>query len=268
MSEVFVLALSFPSVVFTVLLGVVLIYWAFVMVGVIHIGEGSEGALDGHIDGATKGLMEGAVDHLGGAHADVGDLGGHADVGDVGGHAGHGDGGDGDFGDGDDGGDSAGAMALIMNALHLRSVPATVVFSLIITFSWLVSVVSMQVLSRMMPWALGALTSAGVLLGSFVLSLPLTSVVARPLAKVFAPKRAPTKVDFIGKTCVVRTGTVTAKFGEATMQDGGAGLVLRIRVEDGKQLGRGEQALIVDYDADHETYLVEPLRDVMESRRP
>ena len=57
MAEVFVLALSFPSVVFTVLLGVVLIYWSFVMVGVIHIGEGSEGALEGHIDGATKGLM-------------------------------------------------------------------------------------------------------------------------------------------------------------------------------------------------------------------
>ena len=266
MSEVFVLALSFPSVVFTVLLGVVLVYWTFVMVGVIHIGEGSEGALDGHIDGATKGLMEGAVDHLGGGHADVGDIGGgHADVGDVGGHA---DGGDGDFGDGDDGADSAGAMALIMNALHLRSVPATVVFSFIITFSWLVSVVSMQTLSRISPALHGWLVSAAVLLGSFILSLPLTSIVARPLAKVFAPKRAPTKIDFIGKTCVVRTGTVTTKFGEATMQDGGAGLVLRIRVEDGKQLGRGEQALIVDYDVELETYLVEPLRDVMESKRP
>ena len=36
MTEVFVLALSFPSVVFTVLLCVVLVYWAFVMVGVIY----------------------------------------------------------------------------------------------------------------------------------------------------------------------------------------------------------------------------------------
>jgi hypothetical protein len=159
-------------------------------------------------------------------------------------------------------------VALIMNALHLRSVPATVVFSLIITFGWLVSVVSMQALTRTAPVLRGPLVSAGVLLASFVLSLPLTSIVARPLAKVFAPKRAPAKVDFIGKTCVVRTGSVTTKFGEATLPDGGAGLVLRIRVEDGKQLGRGEQALIVDYDAEHETYLVEPLRDVMESKRP
>ncbi|HYP91404.1 MAG TPA: hypothetical protein VEQ59_24725, partial [Polyangiaceae bacterium] len=181
MAEVFVLALSFPSVVFTVLLGVVLIYWTFVMVGVIHIGEGSEGALDGHLDGATKGMLEGAVDHLGGGHADVGDIGG----------------GDGDFdvGDGDDGDGGSGALAAIMSALHLRSVPATVVFSLMITFAWLVSVVTMQLITRMAPALSGVALSAAVLLGSFVLALPLTSFAARPLAKVFAPKHAPLKSD-------------------------------------------------------------------------
>ena len=260
MHEVLVLALSFPSVVFTVLLGVVLIYWSFVMVGVIHIGEGSEGALEGHIDGATKGLMEGAVDHLGGGHADVGDIGGgHGD-------ADFGDGGD-DGGDVDDGGEGQGALAAVMSALHLRSAPATVIFNLIIIFAWLVSVVTMQVVTRTAPTLVGPALSVAVLLGSFVLALPLTSIAARPLAKVFAPKHAPVKSDFIGRTCTVRTGSVSHKFGEATLQDGGAGLVLRIRVEDGKQLGRGEQALIVDYDAERETYLVEPMRDVMSDRK-
>lgn len=240
MAEVFVLALSFPSVVYTVLLGVVLVYWAFVMVGVIHIGEGSEGALEGHVDGATKGMLEGAVDQLG-----------------------HGAGPDGDPNLDLDADDSGGALAAIMSALHLRSVPVTVVFSFIITFSWLVSVVVMQLLTRAAPTLVGVGSSLAVLVGSLLLALPLTSLAARPLAKVFAPKHAPVKLDFIGRTCVVRTGTVTAKFGEATLHDGGAGLVLRVRVEDGKQLGRGEQALIVDYDAARETYLVEPMRDVL-----
>lgn len=245
MAEVFVLALSFPSVVFTVLLGVVLVYWAFVMVGVIHIGEGSEGALEGKLEGATKGLLEGAVD---GHHAHLGDVGGDGDL------------------DLDGDGDGHGALAAIMSALHLRSVPATVVFSLIITFAWLVSVVSMQALTRLAPSLLGPLVSIGVLVAAFVLALPLTSLAARPLAKVFAPKHAPAKMDFIGRTCVVRTGTVTNKFGEATLPDGGAGLVIRVRIEDGKQLGRGEQALIVDYDAERETYLVEPMREVLSDR--
>ena len=154
-----------------------------------------------------------------------------------------------------------------MSALHLRSVPATVVFSLIITFAWLVSVVSMQLLTRTAPALSGVGLSFGVLALSFVLALPLTSFAARPLAKVFAPKHAPAKSDFIGRTCVVRTGTVTHKFGEATLSDGGAGLVVRVRVDDGKQLGRGEQALIVDYDAERETYLVEPMRDVLNERK-
>ena len=255
MAEVFVLALSFPSVVFTVLLGVVLVYWAFVMVGVIHIGEGSEGALDGHIDGATKGMLDGAtkgmldgaVDHAGGAHG-----GGH--------------GGDIDLGDVDDS-DGGGALAAIMSALHLRSVPATVVFSLIVTFAWLVSVVCMQLVTRLAPALSGVVVSGAVMVGSFLLALPLTSLAARPLAKVFAPKHAPAKSDFVGRTCVIRTGSVTEKLGEATLHDGGAGLVLRVRVEGGKQLARGEQALIVDYDAERESYLVEPMRDVLADRK-
>jgi hypothetical protein len=246
MSEVFVLALSFPSVVFTVLLGVVLVYWAFVMVGVIHIGEGSEGALG---DGAGEGLElgDGAGAH-GGDGFDAGD-----------GHAGH------DVADGHDAGDAdgPGAIASVMHALHLRSAPATVVLSLIITFSWLVSVIFMQFVTRGFSALQGYWLSGMVLFVAPIAALPLTSLAVRPLASVFAPRRAPAKADLIGKTCIVRTGSVSDKFGEATLEDGGAGLVIRVRVDNGKQLGRGEHALIVDFDREHETFLVEPMRDVL-----
>jgi hypothetical protein len=142
-------------------------------------------------------------------------------------------------------------------------VPATVIISLLIIFSWLVSVVAMQVVTRAAPALASHWLSALVLLLSPLASVPLTSIAARPLAKVFVVRRAPAKSDLIGRTCVVRTGSVTEKFGEATLADGGAGLVLRVRVDAGKQLSRGEQALIVDYDAEHETFLVEPMSDLM-----
>jgi Protein of unknown function (DUF1449) len=248
MAELLSLALGFPSVVFTVLLGVVLVYWSFVIVGVIHIGEGSEGALDGlgegSVDGAAKGLLE---SHALGAE-------GHDGV---------------DFdGDGPDLGDAgqASALAAILGALRLRSAPATVVLSLLITFSWLVCVVSMQAATRLLTEP-GALLSWLALLGAPLFALPLTSLAVRPLARFFALKRAPAKMDFIGHTCVVRTGTVTTKFGEATLEDGGAGLVLRVRVDGDARLGRGEHALIVDYDAERETYLVEPISDVLPAPR-
>lgn len=250
MAEVFFLALSFPSVVFTVLLGVVLVYWAFVMVGVIHIGEGSEGALDGlgdgGFEGATKGVLEGHFADAGGPDVDWGAADG-ADAGDAG------------------DADSAGAFAALMHALHLRSAPATVVLSLIITFSWLISVISMQVITRSFPSLLSHWLSALTLLGAPLLALPVTSIAVRPLAAVFAPRSAPGKADLVGKTCVVRTGSVTDKFGEATLEDGGAGLVIRVRVDGGKRLARGDHALIIDFDKEHETFLVEPMRELLSS---
>ena len=72
-------ALSFPCVVYTVLLGISILYWGFVMVGAVHL-DGGDGALDGAADGAADGID-------GGGHADAG---GHADGGDGGGDGGDG----------------------------------------------------------------------------------------------------------------------------------------------------------------------------------
>lgn len=236
MNEVVHLALSFPGVVYTVLLGVVLVYWSFVVLGAIHLGDGSP---DGHFDGM-----------------------GDADVGDVGGH--HGapapdglDGGEIAEGDGDVSDGSA--VAALIHALHLRSVPATVIFSLIITFAWLACTVAMQVVSRATPRTTQGLLGWLVLLGSPIIALPLTSISARPLAKVFAQRRATSHSDLIGKTCVVRTGTVTSSFGEASLEDGGAGLVLRVRVDRELPVKRGDQMLIVEWDRERESFLVEPI---------
>jgi hypothetical protein len=243
-AEVLGLALTFPSVVYTVLLGVVLVYWTFVMVGVIHIGEGSEGALDGALgdggmDGAAKGALEGHLSGGGNDHLDLPDGDSHA----------------------------SGLMAALIGALHLRSVPATVVLSVVVTFSWLISVVAMQAVTRILPdLGGGLLVALPVLVFAPLLSLPLTAIAVRPLAKVFETRRAPSKSDFIGRTCVVRTGSVTERFGEATLEDGGAGLVIRVRIEGPAKLSRGEQALIVDWDAERETFLVEPMKALLDQR--
>jgi Protein of unknown function (DUF1449) len=260
MTEVLALALSFPSVVYTVLLGVVLVYWLFVVVGAINLGDGSadgalggfdpEGALGagkGALEGAAKGALQGHLDGMADAAGDMGDIA---------------DGGDGVDGDSSD----ASAIALLVNALHLRSVPATVILSLIITFSWLVCTVAMQVAGRDLPHAsLGLMGWLSLLLSPLV-ALPLTSFAARPLAKVFKHKPATQRSDLIGKTCVVRTGTVTSTFGEAMLEDGGAGLVLRVRVDRELPVKRGDQMLIVEWDAVHESFLVEPVDEVLKRR--
>jgi hypothetical protein len=253
MTEVLALALSFPSVVYTVLLGVVLVYWLFVVVGAISLGDGSaDAALDGFdadgAIGAGKGALEGAAKGALQGHLDAvaEDAGGFGDASDeVPGY-------DNDSGTGS-------AIALLVNALHLRSVPATVILSLIITFSWLVCTIAMQVAGRDLPRAaIGPVAWLSLVLAPLV-ALPLTSLAARPLAKVFRHRPATQRSDLIGKTCVVRTGTVTSTFGEAVLEDGGAGLVLRVRVDRELPVKRGDQMLIVEWDGEHESFLVEPL---------
>src|SRR3954467_1021678 len=88
------LMLAFPTVVFTVLLGVVLLYWLFVILGALHIdalGAGGDGALEGAghggLEGAGHGGLEGAGQAGGDAALDGGpDVGGeHTELADHGG---------------------------------------------------------------------------------------------------------------------------------------------------------------------------------------
>jgi hypothetical protein len=252
MGNFLAVAFSFPAVVYSVLLGVSLFYWLFVMVGAAHVnllGDGvadgvADGIADGALEGGAKGVLEGAADHLdiGGEHADGGDI--HAP--------------------------GAGAGGIVAS-LKLRSAPATVVMSIIILFAWIFSILGMQLMSAVLPPGAGLpLTMAKLAL--FVLApivaLFPTSVVVRPLARVFTPPNAPKHESLVGKVCTIRTGTVTDRFGEALLEDGGAGVVVRVRVESGEKLGRGDQVVILGYDADREEFTVAPMDDMLDEEEP
>ena len=221
----FAIVTTFPAVVYTVLLGAAVVYWLFVMIGAIHLD---------HADGAADGIADG-LDHGHGVDASGGD-----------GHEAHG-------------------LAGIMEALKLRSAPASVVLSVVVLFSWIFSVLGAQAAAAVLPApspVLGAAKLAVFVLAP-VLALFPTSIAIRPLAKLFAPPKAVASKDLIGQVCTVRTGTVTDRFGEATLEDGGAGVVVRVRVESGEKLSRGQQAVIVGYDDARHEFTVAPM-DVLE----
>ena len=249
MEHLSALALSFPVVVYTVLLGVALVYWVFVMVGAAHVNLLGDGAVDaaadaaldgvakGALEGATKGMLEGAAGHLDGADAH--------------------------------GAETPGGQAGIVAALKLRSAPATVVLSAILVFSWALSMLGMQAAEALLPPAPSiALSIAKVAIFILVPILALfpTSLVVRPLARVFTTQKATTHDALVGKVCTIRTGTVTDRFGEATLEDGGAGVVVRVRIDTGEKLARGDQAVIVGYDADKQEFTVAPLDDELDEQ--
>jgi hypothetical protein len=260
MTALLALALSFPAVIFTVLLAVVLLYWLFVIAGAVHIdalgggGEGAlhlgEGGVDGHLDalgggahhvdvgggdaslaGAAKGAAEGTAEHL------------HVE-------------------------DGGGGIMHAVAALRLRSVPATVTVSFIVAFSWLLSVLGMQTFGAHLDGLTGVAVRVGLLLLSPALALPMTSVAIRPLAGFFATRGAAKgRNDLVGKVCVLRTGSVDDKFGEATLDDGGADVVVRVRVDGASSLRRGDQALIVSWDEGREAFTIAPMDEVLAEKR-
>lgn len=236
MGHFFGVALGFPMVIYTVLLGLSLVYWLFVLIGFAHV------SFDG-ADGAADGALEGAADAAGGH-----DIGGH----DIGGHdVGH---------DGGDLGDADPGHAGILAALKLRSAPVTVVVSCLLFFSWLLGMFGAVELESLELDGLAA-RLALFFLAPLVALFP-TSIVIRPLGRTLKPVQATKRKELVGKLCTIRTGTVTERFGEAMLDDGGAGLVVRVRVDAGEKLGRGDQAVIVGYDDDTQEFTVAPLPDI------
>src|SRR5688572_21379276 len=224
------LATTFPVVIYTVLLGASLVYWVFVVIGAVSLdSHHHDGGLD--LDG------DGAPDHLESA-------------------------------DGHDGHHESGGLAGMMAALKLRSAPATVVLSVLALFSWILSIIGLQLLSAALPVAMMGAVKLVLLILAPILALFPTSLAVRPLAKIFAPPKAVASKDLVGKLCTIRTGTVTEKFGEATLDDGGAGLVVRVRVESGEKLGRGQQAVIIGYDDEKHEYTVAPMDEALEDDEP
>jgi hypothetical protein len=243
--------LGFPTVIYTVMLGVCLLYWLFIVIGAVDLDflggsdgalEGAakgvaEGAIKGVMEGAFKGVAEGAIKGVAeGAIKGVSE--GAADA------VGRGDG---------HGLDADTSPAGIFSWLRLRSAPVTVTLTVFTIFGFLTSALAVQALER--P---GTLLGLGVLVASAVASLLLTSVAVRPLAPIFATNLAKGHRDLVGRVCVVSTGRVDTRFGQATLEDGGAGLILQVR-SDANELRRGDRVLIIGWNAEREGFEVEPM---------
>ena len=95
-----------------------------------------------------------------------------------------------------------------------------------------------------------------------LLASPLiTKLLTTPFAAVFKRAKSgiakPTKI--VGRTVFVTTGEVTASFGQAELRDNQVvPITLNVRARDGEQLGKGDEALVVDRNDDNDTYLVVP----------
>jgi hypothetical protein len=260
MQEFLQIALSFPTAIFSGLLIVVIAYWLFVIIGMVDI-DLFDLDVDLDIEGDISGVdgMEADVGDLD-VDADVGDLDVDADVGDLDVDADVGDmdvDADVDSGDMDVDADTSGSSfwVSVASALGVGTVPITIIFSVLVLSTWILSFVS--------TYYLGPILGTGVLIGlgytmvSFILSLPITSFVVRPLKGLFRTTEVTAGNTVVGQVCEITSGRVDDSFGQAKLDDGGAGLLLSVRSDSDQELTRGSKALIIGYDDEEDTYEVE-----------
>lgn len=135
--------------------------------------------------------------------------------------------------------------------LGFGGVPLSVVGSLLVVFAWFAALAGGQ----LMPAVPGGIVAVAALVVAWLPTRLAVVAVRRLLPAGAEPSRA----DFVGRTCVIRTQRVTGTFGQAEVRapDGSSALV-QVRQAGHDQLTAGTVALVYDFDPAGEFFWVVP----------
>ncbi|MFI5932374.1 hypothetical protein [Actinoplanes sp. NPDC051494] len=135
--------------------------------------------------------------------------------------------------------------------LGLDGVPLPVGLSLIVVFAWFTSLAGTELL--------GALPAVLVLVAALVVAWVLARLAVLLLKRFLPSGPEPSRADFLGMTCVIRTGRVTATFGQAEVHSpDGSSAIVQVRQAGTDDLRAGTIALLYDVDPDGEFFWVVP----------
>jgi len=211
---------SFPVVIFTFLLAIIICYWLLALLGAVDIEMfdlSFEVDLDLELDG------------------DIG-----TDI--------------------DSNATGLKGVTGFMLKWGLTGVPVTVVVSILVAFSWLICYVIVSIFYPLIPITLiKTILGCFLLLISFALAIPMTSWIIKPLKKVFITHDAVKKSSLIGSECVIKTGVVTPDFGQATYDDGEAGMIFDVRAEVAEGIKKGDLVVLFEYNEEEGSYLVKKI---------
>lgn len=163
--------------------------------------------------------------------------------------------------DGDTGGETEGATAGL-DRLGLGGVPATVAVTGLIAVAWFVSLVGAVLIDATGAEGMVAAGAGfGTLAVAVVLAVAGTRALVIPLRGLFREVAPPSRRDFVGRVCVIRTGRVDTEFGQAELTaDDGSSALIQVRQAAvhtaTAPLTQGDSAVVYDYDPATETFWV------------
>ncbi len=153
---------------------------------------------------------------------------------------------------------STGFFTGLMLKFGLYGVPLVIILSLISLIGWLLSYLYTSFLHQNFDsGVLYYVFGTGALIFVLVVSMWLTGIIISPIRKNIAriPKR--NSANNVGKIAIVRTLSVTDKHGEAELNDGGAGLILKVRSDNSTSLlKKGDRVMLIAYLEETNTYQV------------
>lgn len=149
-------------------------------------------------------------------------------------------------------------------------VPVTVSVSLLVAVAWFGSLTG-TVLLHQVPatGALRAVLAIAVLAGSLFLAWGTVRLLAHLFRRYFPAEPPPSRKDFVGRVCTVRTGSVSASFGQAEVASAdGSTAIVQVRQAPGPRsspsrtprrlLVSGSTGLLYAYDEEGEFFWVSP----------
>ena len=203
--------LSFPTIVFTILLVFCLLFWMVAILGMIDIS------------------------FLDFAEVDV----------------------DMDFDTGTESASTPSAVAGIILKLGLNGVPLTIVITLIALIGWFLCYYVVDFVFPFVPGDfLKLIAGIPVLVGTTFIAALVTARLIRPLRPMFKKMEQHAEKLVMGQTAVVRTSRVDVSFGEATLEDGGAGLILKVRAIGEEKFKRGDKVVLIEHLKEQDAFRV------------
>jgi hypothetical protein len=244
MENFFAAILSYPTIVYTILLCVTLIYWILAIVGLVDF-ESSGPDLDLDIGGGAEIGADISAEVGLEVEADS-DLEVDTDT-----HP---------LLDGEPHTAQVSTLASYMVALGLGGVPFSIVASLLILFAWVISsIAALWVLSWLPTATLRIIVGSLFLVAALALAIPMTAACVRPMRKLFVTHNAISNAALVGQECVILTGSVDETFGRAEVPARGAAYHIRVVADVPNALKRGDRAFIVEYDEVTRLYRVQAL---------
>lgn len=205
---------------FTVLLGIIALYWIIGLLGLVDME-----ALDG-----ASGIEADGIDLDGGETGDGGE-----DAADTGG----------------------GFLKGFMTIIGASDAPLIFVISLLSVFLWAFNIAANHYLNPGFDSTRAAFLLIPVVIGAFIVTRLLV-VPLRPVMNMIRTSEKPAEI--IGASGTVRSSRLDAEFGEVEIETSEKNLILRARISDAEaSLHKGDRILVVSKEDDSNTYLVRPL---------